>query len=110
MYRCPVQAVLPRLSQRYTIEGAAGEIASKDLGYDPLKPKMSLSTWMSLLTSSTEQCRLCEWPRAMTALGDPTAKKIKLVRRVNPDSPTTALEHPANLDGDEHLPEPSNQA
>lgn len=110
MYRCPVQATLPRLSERYTIEGVAGEIASKDLGYDPLKPRMSLSTWMSLLTSSTEQCRLCEWPRAMTALGDPTAKKVKLVRRVNLDSPTTALEHPASLDGDEHWPEPSNQA
>jgi hypothetical protein len=111
MYRCPIQAVAPRLAQRFEILGPAGEIASKDLGYDPLAQNpTSLSTWMARLGDATEQCRLCEWPKPLKALGDVTAKKIRLVRRVNLDSPATDREHPASLDGDEHLPEPNNQA
>lgn len=107
MYRCPVQATLPRLSARYEILGDAGEIASKDLGYDPLKPKMSLSRWMATLNQPTDQCRLCEWPRDRKVLGDVTAKKIKLVRR---DSLATALEHPASLDDGAVKPTASSQA
>ena len=107
MYRCPVQATLPRMSQKYEILGPAGEIASKDLGYDPLNPKMSLSRWMSTLNQPTDQCRLCEWPRDRKVLGDVTAKKIKLVRR---DSPATALEHPASLDDGVERQEPNSQA
>lgn len=108
MYRCPVQATLPRLAERYEILGDAGVIAAKDFGYDPLAQNtQSLSTWMARLNQPTEQCRLCEWPRDQRPLGDVTAKKIKLVKR---GSPTTALEHPASLDGGEHLPTASNRA
>lgn len=81
MYRCPVQATLPRLSERYTIEGEAGAIAEQDLGFDPLNPRHSLSLWMDTLNRPTAQCSLCEWPRPLESLGDPHAKKIQLVRR-----------------------------
>lgn len=107
MYRCPVQATAPRLSARYEILGDAGKIAAKDLGYDPLKPSMSLSRWMASLNQPTDQCRLCEWPRDQRPLGDPTAKKIKLVRR---DSPATALEHPASPADGAVTPTANNQA
>jgi hypothetical protein len=110
MYRCPVQATVPRLAERFHIEGEAGKIAEQDLGYDPLAPRGSLSRWMALLDQPTEQCRLCTWPRPMQSLGDVTAKKVKLVKKINPDSPATALEHPASLDDVEPLPEPSSQA
>ena len=111
MYSCPVQATVPRLAQRYTVAGPAKELAEKDLGYDPLaKNRMTLSTWMATLSQPKSQCSLCSWPRPLEALTAPTAKKVKLVRRVNPDSPATALEHQPSLDGDEHLPEPSSQA
>ena len=107
MYSCPVQATLPTLAQKYEISGPAGDIARQDTGYDPLKPRMSLSRWMATLGQPREQCRLCEWPRDMVALGDVTAKKIKLVRR---DSPATAPEHPASLDVDAVTPTASSQA
>ncbi len=111
MYRCPVQATLPRLSSRFEIVGPAREIAQKNLGYDPLaKNKMSLSTWMNLLNQPTDQCRLCKWPRDRKALGDPTVKKVKLMKRVSPSSQATEQEHPAILDDGEHLPTASSQA
>ncbi len=111
MYSCPVQATAPRLAQRYTIEGPAGALAEKDLGYDPLvKNRQSLSSWMTTLSQPKSQCSLCEWPRPLKALADPTAKKIKLVKSVSPSSQATAQEHPAILDGDEHLPTASSQA
>ena len=111
MYSCPVQATVPRLAERYTVEGPAGELAEQDLGYDPLaRNRRTLSTWMTLLSQPKSQCSLCSWPRPLEALTDPTAKKVKLTRRVSPDSPATALEHQPSLDGDEHWPEPSSQA
>jgi hypothetical protein len=111
MYSCPVQATAPRLAERYSIEGPAGELAQKDLGYDPLvKNRQSLSSWMATLNQPKSQCSLCQWPRPLEALADPTVKKVKLVKRVSPSSPTIALAHPANLDGDEHLPTASSQA
>ena len=109
MYSCPVQATLPTLAQKYEILGPAGEIARVDTGYDPLKPRMSLSRWMMTLNQPKDQCRLCEWPRDMVALGDPSAKKVKLAR-VSLDSLTKRLDSPASLADDEHLPEPNSQA
>lgn len=92
MYRCPVQATLPRLAQRFEIQGPAQEIAQRDLGYDPLaQNKVSLSTWMNTLDQPTEQCRLCSWPRERAAISDPGLKKVHLVRR-DRGSPTTAQE------------------
>jgi len=111
MYSCPVQATVPRLAERYTVSGPAGALAQQDLGYDPLaKNRQTLSTWMALLNQPKSQCSLCSWPRPLKALTDPRAKKVKLVRKVNLDSPATALEHPASPDGDEPMLEPSNQA
>lgn len=109
MYSCPVQATLPTLARKYEISGPAGEIARVDTGYDPLKPRMSLSRWMATLGQPKDQCRLCSWPRDMVALGDPSAKKVKLAR-VSLDSLTKRLDSPASLVDDEHLPEPNSQA
>jgi hypothetical protein len=111
MYSCPVQATAPRLAQRYTIEGPTGALAEKDLGYDPLaKNKQSLSSWMTMLDQPKSQCSLCEWPRPMQSLGNPTVKKVKLVKRVSPSSQATEQERPAILDDGEHLPTASSQA
>lgn len=108
MYRCPVQATVPRLARQYRVEGTDG-LAEKDLGFDPLKGG-NLSAWMRDLNTPTSQCSLCNWQEKRIPLEDPYGKKIKIVRRVNPDSPATALEHPASPDGAEHWPEPSSQA
>ena len=109
MYSCPVQATLPTLASKYEIPGPAGEIAQVDTGYDPLKPRMSLSRWMATLNQPKDQCRLCEWPRDMVPLGDVSAKKVKLAR-VSLDSLTKRQDSPASLVDDEHLPEPNSQA
>ena len=90
MYRCPVQATVPRLAQKFNIQGRAGELAQRDLGYDPLaQNSRSLSTWMNTLGAVSEQCRLCKWPRTRETMPNPGLKKIKLHPRVNPGSPAT---------------------
>ena len=96
MYRCPIQALMPTLNQRFEIAGPAGELASLDLGFDPLEPRSSLSLWMQTLNTPQKQCSLCEWPRPRQVLEDPTAKKIRVIKRDRQDNPTTAQELPAN--------------
>lgn len=80
MYRCPVQATLPRLAQRFQVEEPAASIARATTSYDPLQPRGSLSAWMSSMTQPQPQCSLCRWPNSVQALSDPTVKKIKLTR------------------------------
>ncbi len=79
MYRCPVQAVVPRLAQQYRIEGTNG-VAEQDLGFDPLKGG-NLSAWMRDLDRPTSQCSLCDWQQKRIPLEDPYSKKIKIVRQ-----------------------------
>lgn len=79
MYRCPVQATIPRLAQQYRIEGTEG-LADLDLGFDPLEGG-NLSSWFASLGRSTKQCSLCDWNEKRVPLQDPYAKKIKIVRQ-----------------------------
>ena len=87
MYRCPVQATIPRLNQQHTIHGT-GSVFMGSLGRDPLAARgQSLTAWMASLDTAQSQCSLCDPLEPLQPIGDPTAKKIKIVRR---DSPATA--------------------
>jgi hypothetical protein len=79
MYRCPVQATIPRLASQYRIEGTGG-LADQDLGFDPLKGG-NLTAWMAGLYQPKSQCSLCDWQAKRVPLQDPYAKKIKIVRQ-----------------------------
>jgi organic radical activating enzyme len=79
MYRCPVQATIPRLAANYKVEGTNG-LAQQDLGFDPLKGG-NLSAWMRDLTRPTSQCSLCNWQEKRIPLEDPYSKKIKILRQ-----------------------------
>ena len=79
MYRCPVQATIPRLSAQFRVEGTEG-LAQQDLGFDPLKGG-NLSAWMRDLDKPASQCSLCDWSQKRVPLEDPYRKKIKIVRQ-----------------------------
>ena len=79
MYRCPVQATIPRLTAQYRVEGTEG-LAQQDLGFDPLLGG-NLSAWIRDLKQPTKQCSLCDWSAKKVPLQDPYAKKIKIVRQ-----------------------------
>jgi hypothetical protein len=93
MYRCPVQAAIPRLAAQYTIHDT-GSVFMGSLGRDPLTAQgQSLSAWMASLDTAQSQCSLCDPLEPLQPIGDPTVKKIKIVRR---DSPATAQAHYPN--------------
>lgn len=79
MYRCPVQATIPRLNAQFRVEGTEG-LAEQDLGFDPLKGG-NLSAWMRDLDKPQRQCSLCDWSKERVPLEDPYSKKIKIVRQ-----------------------------
>lgn len=79
MYRCPVQATIPRLAAQYRVEGTSG-LAQQDLGFDPLLGG-NLTAWMRDLDKPTSQCGLCNWQEKRIPLEDPYSKKIKIVRQ-----------------------------
>ena len=81
MYRCPVQATIPRLAEQYTIHGT-GSVFMGSMGHDPLNTQgRTLSSWMLSLDSAQSQCSLCDPLAPLQHIGDATVKKIKIVRR-----------------------------
>lgn len=78
MYRCPIQATVPRLARQFRVEGTAG-LAQQDLGFDPLRDT-HLSAWIDSMLQPTPQCSLCDWREKRVPLENPYAKKVRIVR------------------------------
>lgn len=94
MYRCPVQAAIPRLAEQYEIQGT-GSVFMGSLGRDPLADnRLSLSAWMNSLNSPQSQCSLCDPLAPLQHIGDPSAKKIKIVKRGSPATVQESLSNP----------------
>ena len=77
LYRCPQQALFPRITPWVTEQYAA--VTALDLG---VSPDESVDQWMEKRFSSDSQCSLCNWQQPWTqALDTPRKAKITLVPR-----------------------------
>jgi hypothetical protein len=56
LYRCPIQAVLPRIS--HTVQTAWQQLAAEDHGVDV---DQDVAAWFEQLPHAQSQCGLCAW-------------------------------------------------
>lgn len=75
-YRCPQQALLPKLSEIFHIDHNYKILAGKDLGCDTLE----FSNWIKTKDEPQDQCMLCHWNTKVELPHESKINKIKILK------------------------------